>query len=314
MPIAVDVDNFVRAETHRMFAGLMAEGGGMNRFQHEREPTAVDRQTVIRMNRDTLYSFAVVDLAAGAVLSIPPTGGRYVSVMAVDEDHYIRRVFHETGDHELAAADLGSELVAMVARVLVDPGDAEDMAAAHAVQDGLSLAAGDARPWTMPDYDEASLDATRKALLALAAGMTDFRRSFGHPDHVDPVRHLIATAAGWGGLPDDEASYVGVSPGLPVGEYRLVMRDVPVDAFWSVSVYDADGFFEPNDRGVYSVNSVTGRREPDGSVVVHLGGCDDGRPNCIPLPEGWNYLVRLYRPRPEILAGTWRPPAVEPVA
>jgi hypothetical protein len=178
------------------------------------------------MNRDTLYSFAVVDLAAGAVLGIPPTGGRHVSVMAVDEDHYVRRVFHETGDHELAAQDLGGELVALVARVLVDPGDADDVASAHAVQDGLSLAVGAARPWTMPDYDVTSLTATRKTLLALAAGMTDFRRSFGHPDHVDPVRQLIGTAAGWGGLPDDEATYVGVSPGLPVGEYRLAMRDV----------------------------------------------------------------------------------------
>ena len=41
------------------------------------------------------------------------------------------------------------------------------------------------------------------------------------------------------------------------GEYRLTVRDVPVDGFWSISVYNADGFFEPNERGAYSVNNIT---------------------------------------------------------
>ena len=60
------------------------------------------------------------------------------------------------------------------------------------------------------------------------------------------------------------------------------MRDVPVDAFWSISVYNADGFFEPNDRNAYSVNSVTALPDSDGSVTVHFGGCTDDRPNCLP--------------------------------
>ena len=62
-PVKVSVDNFVRAETARMMAALMAGAGGVNRFHHVRVPTPLDQQTVVRMNRDTLYSFAVVDLA-----------------------------------------------------------------------------------------------------------------------------------------------------------------------------------------------------------------------------------------------------------
>jgi hypothetical protein len=38
---------------------------------------------------------------------------------------------------------------------------------------------------------------------------------------------LIASAAAWGGLPDDEAMYLNVDPGLPVGEHKLTVRDVP---------------------------------------------------------------------------------------
>ena len=309
--IKVNVDNFARAETHRMMGALQRDAGGVNRFRHNRAPASVDEQTVIRMNRDTLYSFAVVDVSAGARLTVPDAAGRYLSVMAVDEDHYINRVLHDPGTHELTAAELGSPYVVLAARTLVDPHDPDDLAAVTALQDRLVLEVAGDRTFVPPDYDTASLDRTRRALLALAADMTSFERSFGRREHVDPVHHLIGTAAGWGGLPDAEATYVGVSPGLPVGEYELTVgADVPVDGFWSISVYNADGFFEPNERGAYSVNNITAAHNDDGSVTVRFGGDGDPARNSLPITEGWNYLVRLYRPRPEILSGAWSFPTL----
>jgi hypothetical protein len=41
----------------------------------------LDKQAVIRMNRDTLYSAAIVDISKGATLTIPDAGNRYLSVM-----------------------------------------------------------------------------------------------------------------------------------------------------------------------------------------------------------------------------------------
>src|SRR5689334_1551968 len=76
-PTRVNVDNFARAETHRMMADLQRDAGGVNLFRHNREPASVDQQTVIRMNRDTLYSFAVVDVSDGATLTMPDAGDRY---------------------------------------------------------------------------------------------------------------------------------------------------------------------------------------------------------------------------------------------
>lgn len=307
----VNVDNFARAETHRMMADLQRDAGGSNRFEHNRAPAPVDRQTVIRMNRDTLYSFAVVDVAGGATLTVPDAGRRYLSVMAVDEDHYINRVFHDPGTYELTAEDLGSPYVVLAARTLVDPRDPDDLAAVADLQDRLHLEVSAGRPFTPPDYDTASLDRTRQALLGLAADMTSFESSFGRREDVDPVHHLIGSAAGWGGLPDAEATYVGVSPGLPVGEYELTVGpDVPVDGFWSISVYNADGYFEPNERGAYSVNSITAAHDDDGSVTVRFGGDGDPARNSLPITDGWNYLVRLYRPRPEILTGAWTFPTL----
>ncbi len=303
------VRNFVRAETDRMFDSL--GGAGVNRWQHQRTPASVERQPVIRMNRDTLYSQAVVDLAGGATLELPDAGGRYQSAMVVDRDHHVGAVLHEAGRHELTEERFGSRHVVVLVRTLADPGDDADMAAAHALQDQLRLDASSSEPFTMPDYEPESFRAVREAVLELARHWDGFTRAFGRADEVDPIDHLIGTAAGWGGLPASEAMYVGVEPGLPAtGLYRLTLADVPVDGFWSVSVYNRAGYFEPNDRGAYSVNDLTAERDPGGSVSIHFG--NEGEvPNLLPITEGWNYLVRLYRPRAEVRDGTWTPPRVE---
>jgi len=311
--VRVSVDNFVRAETARMMSSLMAGAGGVNRFHHIRVPTPLHQQTVVRMNRDTLYSFAVVDLADGAVVTVPDSGGRYTSVAVVNEDHYIHQVIHAASDHRLDMAAHGTRYVALVGRVLADPADNADVAAANQVQDGLAVTAGSAEPLTMPDYEPDSFGTVRTALLDLGRTMAGATKMFGTKDAVDPVHHLIGTAMGWGGLPESDAFYATVDPGLPVGEYRIVVGDVPVDAFWSISLYNANGFLEDSAEGGCTVNQFTADKEKDGSVVVHFGGCSDGRANCLYLMDGWNYTVRLYRPRPEVLDGTWTFPAVQPV-
>jgi hypothetical protein len=313
MAIVVDESNFARAETDRMFAGLLSTAGGLNRWTHNRGLTPIDQQTVIRMNRDTLYSLAVVDVSQGATVTVPDAGDRYLSVMVVSEDHYIDRVLHDPGTYELTEAELGTPYVVLAARVLANAEDPADLAEVHRIQDGLALSAVSATPFVMPDYDEASFTALREQLLAEARTgvLADASKAFGSKADVDPHVHLVGTAAGWGGLPAREAFYLVREPKLPVAAYEIRVADVPVDAFWSVTVYNPEGFLEPNDLGVYSINSVMGDREDDGSIVVRLGG-DPALPNCLPLVEGWNYTVRLYRPRPQILDGSWSFP--EPVA
>jgi hypothetical protein len=48
-------------------------------------------------------------------------------------------------------------------------------------------------------------------------------------------------------------------------------------------------------------------------VEIQFGGCDGSRANCLPITPGWNYLVRLYRPRAEVLDGSWTFPQAQPV-
>jgi hypothetical protein len=310
--IEVSVDNFVRAETDRMFAALQADAGGVNVFRHNRAPTSIEGQTVIRMNRDTLYSFAIVDISEGATVTVPDSGERYLSVMVVNQDHFINRVFHDPGEYDLTVADFETSWVLVAVRVLVDPVDPADVAAVTAVQDQIKLDAKSSKQFEMPDYATSSFDTTRQAVLELAKHVGNLDHAFGTRDEVNPVRHLVATAAGWGGLPDREARYLSVDPGGVSGDFMLTVRDVPVDGFWSISVYNADGFFEKNDRDAYSINNITAAPNDDGSITVHFGGCGDRRPNCLPITDGWNYIVRLYRPRREVLDGSWTFPSIEP--
>ncbi|WP_236778934.1 DUF1214 domain-containing protein [Agromyces seonyuensis] len=293
-----------------MMHDLQRDAGGVNRFVHNRVPAAVDAQTVIRLNRDTLYSFAVVDISAGATLTLPEPGERYLSAMVVNEHHYIDAIFHGAGEHRLTVEQFGTPYVVVAVRTLVDPAVESDLAEVAALQDEIGLEVGSSNPFELPDYDTAGLDETRDALLALARNLTAFDRTFGSRDDVDPVRHLIGTAAGWGGLPSIEATYLGVDPRLPVGQYELTVGEVPVDGFWSISVYNRAGYFEPNDRGAYSINSITGVRNEDGTITVRFGDYPDDVPNALPIVEGWNYLVRLYRPHPEITDGRWSFPAL----
>jgi hypothetical protein len=314
MPIHVNVDNFVRAETASQIDRLLETyvGGKVNTWVHIRTPAPIDNQTVIRMNRDTLYSAAVIDISKGATLTIPESGERYLSIMAVNEDHYINKVYHKAGTYELTMKEFHTPYIMLSARILVDSSDPADIKKVHALQDQITTTAASAKPYTHPNYDQASYKETYEALIELSRGLPDAIRTFGKKEAVDEVRHLIGTAYGWGGLPEHEANYLNVEPNLPVGAYQLTVKDVPVDAFWSISVYNKDGFFDENKYDAYSVNNISGTPNKDGSFTLHFGG-DPENVNFLPIMEGWNYIVRLYQPRTEILDGTWTFPTVQAV-
>jgi hypothetical protein len=315
-PQQVTVDNFKRAESDAYFARFVKDGG-FGKFRHERELADIDRQNVIRLNRDTLYSFGVFDLDASPLtVSLPDAGKRFMSLQVINEDHYALDVYYAPGTHTFTKDKVGTRYVCLAIRTFVNPNDPADVKAVHALQDGIMIEQNAAGKFEAPNWDLESLKKIREALLALVAanGGIDSARMFGRKGEVDPVQHLLGTAAGWGGNPPKAALYAGAEPKQNDGKtaYRLTVRDVPVDGFWSVSVYNKDGYFEKNARNAYTINNVTAKPNPDGSVTIHFGG-DENASNFIPITPGWNYTVRMYRPRKEILDGTWKFPEAEPV-
>ncbi len=307
----VTVDNFVRAETDHYFKAK-ADAGCFGKFCNEPGPPAVDKQIIIRMNRDTPYSMAVFDLSTPVTIVKPDTGQRFQSMVVINEDHYIKLVAYEPGTYTLTQDKMGTRYVQVGFRTLVDPNDPADIAELKKAQDGIKVIQDNPGKFEVPDWDQDQLNGLRAAILTMTPYVTGSRGMFGDVNEVGPVAHFIGTAAGFAGNREKDALYVNnvVKDNDGVTPYTLTVKDVPVDAFWSITVYNKDGFFEPPANAI-SVNNLTAKKNADGTTTVHFGG-DPAAPNHLRIMPGWNYIARLYRPRPEILDGSWKFP--EPVS
>lgn len=307
-PVAVTPANFAQAETEHYIAGIIARGG-MGRFAPVRELASPDRPLVVRPNRDTLYSTAVFDLDAGPVtIHLPDAGSRYFSLMVISADHHVPLIRHGAGTYRISRASVGTRYAIVGLRIFVDPTGPDDLSAVHALQDAVTVdqPRGPGH-FVATDWDPVSYRKVRQALLALGETLPNLDQAFGKASEVDPVAHLVGTAMAWGGLPRSEAIYLNVTPARNDGiaVYRLRVGDVPVDAFWSVTVYDREGRLIANPQRAYSLNNLSAGHAADRSVTIQFGGCAPAQGNCLPVTPGWNYMVRLYRPRAEILAGRW---------
>ncbi|MFH1345675.1 MAG: DUF1254 domain-containing protein [Pseudomonadota bacterium] len=311
-PLTVTVGKFIRAETDFYF-----KTRNFGELRHEREMAAIDKQGIVRMNRDTLYSSAVFDLEAGPVtVTLPDAGKRFMSMQVISQDHYTTAVVYGPGRFTYDKDKIGTRYVFLLVRTLANPEDPADLKAANLVQDAIKVDQAAVGKFEAPNWDKASQDKVRDALNALAPLRGDDAGAmFGTRAEVDPVAHLIGTAIGWGGNPRYAAVYDSAYPKDGDGKtvHKLTVKDVPVDGFWSISLYNAKGFFEKNDLNAYSLNNLTAKPNADGSFTVQFGGCQKVTPNCLPIMAGWNYTVRLYRPRKEIIDATWKFPEARPV-
>ena len=138
-------------------------------------------------------------------------------------------------------------------------------------------------------------------------------------------KRAVVALMGLGANPPEDAVYPALtadSDGNPVtGEHDYVVHfDAdelpPVDAFWSVTMYDAEGFQMANELNRFAI----GDRDPlmyntDGSLDLYLQHTNPGaarESNWLPAPRGpLGVTMRLYAPRRDVLDGRWHPPAVQ---
>jgi hypothetical protein len=87
----------------------------------------------------------------------------------------------------------------------------------------------------------------------------------------------------------------------------------PADAFWSITMYDKDGFQVPNPINRYALSSYSDlKRNADGSLDIYVQANSPGKnkeANWLPAPKAaFQPTMRLYSPRAEALDGSWAPP------
>ncbi|MDG2990827.1 DUF1214 domain-containing protein [Candidatus Synechococcus calcipolaris G9] len=312
----VTVDTYVRAETDTTLSAYVKQGA-FGKFLHIRQPTPIDQQKVIRMNRDTIYSIGVFDLTEPVTIVMPDSKGRFQSMQVINQDHYTLAVYYGDGKttFTFTKEDTGTRYLCILIRTFVDASDPADIRVANEIQDKIEVRQKTPGVFEVPDWNKDSLAKVRDAINILAGTRPTAKGMFGNKNEIDPISHLLGTAYGWGGNPDIDAVYVNVVPEKNDGKtpYVLTVSEaIPVDGFASITVYNAKGFMEKNDLDAYSVNNVTAKRNPDGSVTVHFGG-DPDQPNYLPITPGWSYIVRMYQPKREVIDGSWEFPAAVPV-
>jgi hypothetical protein len=240
-----------------------------------------------------------------------------MSLQLISQDEYSQPAAYGAGKQTITKEKVGTRYVLVGVRTLVDPNDAADVKKVHALQDAIKVdQPGGPGKFETPKWDPVSQKKVRDALIVLGTTLTDTSHSFGAKDQVDPIQRLISAATTWGGNPRKDAIYFNFTPPKNDGNtiYKLNVGDVPVDGFWSISLYNADGYFQKNPYDAYSLNNITSKRNADGSVTIQFGGCDGKIPNCLAIMPGWNYTARLYRPRDEILNGSWKFPEPQPAS
>ena len=181
--LVVTADNFNRAESDMYFANAVKQGG-FGKLHHLREIMPVDKQTVIRANRDTLYSSGVFDLDAGpATIILPDPRGRFMSMIVIDEEQYALETVYAPGTFTYSKDKVGTRYVMTGFRTFVNPDDRADIKQVAALQDAIKVSQpGGPGKFELPGWDPVSQKRVRDALIVLAGTLPDTHGMFGPKD------------------------------------------------------------------------------------------------------------------------------------
>ncbi len=310
----VTEDNYARAETQLLTEGYVkkiadaTDTDGVGVLWHVRKGSDPKDRTIPRTNYDTIYTWAVLDLTEDATLVLPETNGRYQTAWFMTEEHYNPMVFTKPGSYTLTQEKMGSRYVVIVIRTQANVVDEKDLAAANAIQDGISLSQKDKGEYT-PLYrwnkEEIIAMRTHFQELAQEKSLTS-EVFFGKKGKQTDENHNAGTAVGWGGFTADQAVYPIYYP--TSNEHQtLTLKDMPTKAFWSVTVYDKGGYATTD---TYNINSQFAEKNEDGSVTINFGG-DKTAKNYMETFDGWNITLRIYLPEQAYFNGEWKKPELK---
>jgi hypothetical protein len=167
-------------------------------------------------------------------------------MMVVNQDHYIYEVDYTPGNYNFTRGEVGTRYVFMALRILIDPANPKDVKEAHALQDAVIVRQKSAGRFEVPNWDPVSQKKVRDSLLALSSTLPDLKRAFGARFQVDQVRHLIGTAAAWGGNPDKDAFYLNVTPTRTTAQRSKRVPQGSRQRLLVGNVYDAESHRRKN--------------------------------------------------------------------
>ena len=311
-------ENYALAETDIVMSEYVKKIGqkncstGIGEFLHIRDAMDISDRTIIRPNFDTLYSAAVLDLSTPAVIVMPETN-RLQILAAVNDVHWNVLLTDKPGRYELTEESAGSKYVYLIVRTQVNMRDQVDLKKVAALQDQIKIEQDDKGAYVQtnlwdPDQIRVLRDEYNERWIA--EGIKS-EMAFGGKGEISPEMRNFGVAYGWGGLPKKGAVYPTLQVPSSGKAFTLTLKDVPMgdNAFWSVTIYDQDGFSRGEN---YNINSSFAKANSDGEYVLNFG-TTPGEENYLETFDGWNATLRIYSPTAEYFNGAWTVPSLEVV-
>ena len=304
-------ENFGLAESQMIFAkyvkdiAAITKTNGVGVFMHNKKAADPKDKTVVRINFDTQYSVAILDLKEEATLIMPETNGRYQSAWFITEEHYNPMAINNPGTYKITQEDMGSRYIMLVIRTQVNMTDPEDLAKVSTLQDQLQLSQKDRGSFVITNnWDRPEVLKMRKKYQKIAKekGIVS-SVMFGKKGETTLENHNAGVSTGWGGMTSQQAVYPNYQP-KNSNPATLTLKDVPVDAFWSITVYDQGGWVVGEK---FNVNSSFAKANEKGEYIIHFGG-DKNTDNYLDTFEGWNFILRMYQPTEKYFDGSWKVP------
>lgn len=300
---------------------------------------------VVRMNNDTFYKMAFVDLVEGPVyIAATVTGeSRFVSFQLMDDRNAnYRNIIFPNGEYTLyhgetpedirgEGIEVPSKLSVVIVRVEVkNPDDVDDVTAAEEVFHTITIEGPEPGSFPSGDVLTQFSDAVAEEAhyrMDEVFKNTPFRLTVVGPgkapgDNISYLSHAAGTRGGWGGPGTKHSSYETINLGRnqePLvganGAYTVTTEAPPVNAFWSLTVYDSErgGFLHPNKHDRYHINGTLAVANDDGTFTfLFKQDCAEEDINCLEVPAGrFDIAARYYLPTEAIRSGDWVLPPLE---
>ncbi|MEH6551689.1 MAG: DUF1214 domain-containing protein [Pseudomonadales bacterium] len=298
--IAVTPDNYTDAEAEVNFMKWKSKDA-MNKLFHLTKPTPAGPMPTIRMNRDTLYSAALVDATNGFEVHMPDQGV-YTSVLVIDQKGYSQDYIWKPGSHKININTDNGVFAWVLFRIGLEHG----IENARKAQQTVAITGMGSKVWNPKKYDKASHEKLHDQYMNEAINSGMFLRYGADASRINMKDKRLSDAAGWGGM-DFGINNYQISKNMKSNScYSTTFEDPQAEEFWSFTMYDKDGWLLPlNEKNI--LNSRDATPNADGTYTVRFNCGKDSANNLETSEDVFGFAWRVYGSSYKVRAGRWNP-------
>nr|WP_314580840.1 DUF1254 domain-containing protein [uncultured Pseudomonas sp.] len=282
----------------------------------------LSKQPAVLMNRDTLYSFAIIDASHGATIHVPKGDGRYTSVHVMQHDHVTDNVYYGGGEYAIDPKTV-TDFVVVNIRTQVNPNDPADVAKANAIQDEykVSFPSGyTPKAFKAIDWNQEQLKQI-KAHYVESADTRGVSKTMGARGTISQDDINVGAAVATGLLPDQHAWYSFKSYKVKkdicyAATYPVPGMTNPQLGFYSMTMYGDDLYLHTEEGSSLSNHEIV--PDKDGKTfTLHFGhpqSCGKDAENLLIAPtDNWTLAFRVYMPDKSVQNNEYKLPEPKPV-